>query len=657
MGTLLSLGDDAMLCVLRAIDNFKQDAIFVALVCTRLLASVRHALHDRETALRHALRLAPPIDARGARLATSLAGIFVSAPRIAFCKANQVALSVDWALGESEVHRSATAKKLWLRSTHERLAAAPVAIQRALRPVAMPTETLWYYVKRAPCDVLVESFVCDDFDFNLLENRALLMFAASHGRVDVLEALTQHPAAASALNSTVFSRMVLATLLGLPPTNAGVGEPHFETLSVVLLRPAILGQRTDVLNWVVETARSEARRHGLVLDEEDGPGIHFAGIRVTRARWQQVRGSQRALYHLKMAVQEAASVGYWEPFVITLHLVFDRWERLREYWVPKFLYAFLVWVLGSRFGNGELARQLVAMLEARALHLREMFNPLSSTPGFQLADLIAYGDEHGFQDPLLMRDALFEPGDASYNEWLLDQFFAFGPGPEGEGEDGRWMASTRPLELHASEQAPGLADTCRLWVRAAAPRAATELVEPCLHNASAYHRLPPEHFVYQSSRLARRAHPLAPTELEKGIAVVLECWIRHALGAPGAFVEAEWCEGMRVATAAMLPVMQRLSDEFAGDAVPGNLPKRKLLGRLVLEFIERAFGVDDAYCAEALIAHADQGYRRALFSRLEIDDAVRDWTGRCSSPPVEALEALWRCFEATDRQRALGVFL
>ena len=67
-------------------------------------------------------------------------------------------------------------------------------VRPSLSPDNLPTGSLWHMIKAAPFRTIMDFYWYERegfdrrmrFDMGLLENRALVMFAAAHGRMDIL---------------------------------------------------------------------------------------------------------------------------------------------------------------------------------------------------------------------------------------------------------------------------------------------------------------------------------------------------------------------------------------------------------------------------------------------------------------------------------------
>ena len=134
-------------------------------------------------------------------------------------------------------------------------------------------------------------------------------------------------------------------------------------------------------------------------------------------------------------------------------------------------------------------------------------------------------------------------------------------------------------------------------------------------------RLSPETYAFYSP-LAQRAHALAPTRFELGIARVMEHWLHCILhgSSTRAYGGGENIVlGLAMAGTAMLPVYKRLVARFAVDKAA-----LKELGFTILVHLEHALSSARGHCEAFVVSLADFGYRHGLLKRSEIVQVFGD---------------------------------
>lgn len=135
-------------------------------------------------------------------------------------------------------------------------------------------------------------------------------------------------------------------------------------------------------------------------------------------------------------------------------------------------------------------------------------------------------------------------------------------------------------------------------------------------------RLSPETYAFYSP-LAQRAHALAPTQFELGLARVMEHFLRcifekgHEM--LGTVYGNEVTLGAMMAGTAMLPVYERLADEFTW-----YKPAKKELGYMLVAHIELALSSARGHCEAFVLSLADFGWRRGLLKRTDIVQVFGD---------------------------------
>ena len=256
---LLDLGDDELECIVGGIQALEQDVVFVALACRRFLAAVRPVIRERDDACRMALHLLP---ATTVKLCTHVEGMFLSAARMRYCATHARSLGVTQAMG---------------------------LVRPSLSPDNLPTGSLWHLIKAAPHHTIMDFYWYERkgygrrmrFDMGLLENRALVMFAATHGRMDILYTLERN--VPNQLDEVLFAEGAEVEATYYCPHHpdftgpctcrkpaAGLYRQAAADLDVVLERSFYVGDKTSDVQVVSELGgRGILVRTGYGTDHED----------------------------------------------------------------------------------------------------------------------------------------------------------------------------------------------------------------------------------------------------------------------------------------------------------------------------------------------------------------------------------------------------
>lgn len=606
---LAQLGDDALQCVFLALDNVAQDVLFVALTCRSFLRALRPALLRRGKERRQCRFLVPDPGA-DAKLRTSVSGLFLSASRIEFAR------------------RELDAKCLPVEHTFGTRVAN-----------SMPIETFWHIVKVAPCSVVLDTFLAEVG--GAVTWAALMQFSARHGRVDVLSALghseQEHPFFKNqdVLQFQIFTSEARHALFARPIPPSGVyTQRNAKLINVVqqLIRPAILGRQTKVIEWVRETALFYSAKDWYC----DFIGMHsveFAGICLRRETvMHNFAYSQESVTQLRLVVGDATSADFAEPVVAFLEQIIEQYTRITNYnivqfhaidWLLKLFYVTVVTVFNSRFGRGRIAEAVADVCTANRATLRNMFNVYTEDDQpFGLVALDALWDPFLGVGSLTNRlfSTIYQGGDSHYVCWLLHQFFGESRGANCflEGVLARFSATLRANDL------PGV---CRVVVQVYAmdfDNRRGELRVPRLCNASKYHRIRPEDLLYAFALKGREGlDDLDPTELERGMALAVRRWIAHVLATPDAptGIPIEWFEAMKFAPVAMLPHMNRLYLEHARTPRQRKVLRDLVVGAAVACVESGPHGQESS---ASMVSHLALAYRHGIVARNSVDAVVRD---------------------------------
>ena len=467
--TLLDVGDDALVLILLSTppgDRFA-NTLFVALACKRLCAAARAAVAALEEEARrgvlgslgwtrprarpqpqpqpqpqpplpffergiHPKRLGTPCPAVRVRggsivarptLITSIAGIMVSPTRFAWAKR----LASTERMFESPIPTRARATFLSLIADHRQMATFD-----SIAAYRMSTRALRAFVERAPIHMIRASFYevfansrIAWLDVSLRHHRCLVLFAATHGRVDVLNWLVhRHPlengvdvpfdperdCRMSAHDRhggllTLFTRRAVGLILGEAQAQT-IACTEFGELSVLLIRPAVLNHQHGVLTWLKRTTAVLSLRYGVMRHTIH---VECGALQLTISSSLSFSNTRRTFGSL---ITDACSVGNARVLhrVATTTEMSFRTARCdgnddAAYWAAGFMWSFLVLVINSRAGVGATIRWLIDYMADRAALLREMaaFSCALDLPlpdgAFVLEDLMAVLDAHDIANP------------------------------------------------------------------------------------------------------------------------------------------------------------------------------------------------------------------------------------------------------------------
>ena len=503
---LLDLDEDALVAVLLGLPApRRREWLFVALASTALRAAVRRAavIDSAEEQAASGLpsgRHGAPVTVvhpTGRRFATHVAGLMATPLRIVYTRE-----VLRPSLGLFNAHVPTRAREQFLRVLdHHLMLRQQPPIERAARARArteslaayrLTTRALYHMVKLAPLHTLRAAFFevlggnphCA-LDLTLRHHRCLVFFAATHGRVDVLERLVHYdPGRALAYDydtgllsvlwdvedpeSSTFWRGATAASAWERNIPGAVREgPNRETDAQLLLaRPAALHNQVGVLEWLdrsrlalrrrAEGARPTARRSpllstldvgGLVLSlrasgvDEDGARIYGTDATMHPADLSHPLG--RASYNwraFRLLVTEAGTGAATD--------VLDRLWRQTLNDAPldsqdESMRAAVAWgmllTLLLKPRRGAVLRWIVQRCHADGDRLREMcaagapahtFNPsvfdmedlLHVTLGTDVRVVQHVMNALGLlSEERLLRERVVGPGDAQKTEWLLDE--------------------------------------------------------------------------------------------------------------------------------------------------------------------------------------------------------------------------------------------
>jgi len=592
---LLDLADDVLGCIVNSIEALEQDVVFVALVCRRLLAALRTIVRERNTALRKALHLLP---APVVKLCTHVEGLFLSAARMQYCAAHARSLGVTQAMG---------------------------LVRPSLSPDNLPTGSLWHLIKAAPHRTIMDFYWYERegfdrrmrFDMGLLENRALIMFAAAHGRMDVLYTLER--GVPNQLDEVLFAPSAIMPMLGITSVGPPCTKRHFHSLMTMLVRPAVRHQQHQVLAWIEERALR-------ILYYKDVHAktdvITFGGVRVHKdffnVGWSPM--AQDVAHQFGQLVEDAARGGNTAVFARALRGIKLMWAKEPAGWISRFFLWMVGTVFAVRAGSGAVVRLL---LDWR----NENQGTVCAMGGFitghrlDLLDVVRM-----FDDDFVGADSVLCAGDPDYYAWLLQESQMV---PIGQSFLGRWSMEMG-IEDDFSPSAP-LA-TCANLIRCADRTRSHQRGYTSVHEGLPKlvaepagrwgNRLSPETYAFYSP-LAQRAHALAPTQFELGLARVMEHFLRcifekgHEM--LGTVYGNEVTLGAMMAGTAMLPVYERLADEFTW-----YKPAKKELGYMLVAHIELALSSARGHCEAFVLSLADFGWRRGLLKRTDIVQVFGD---------------------------------
>ena len=592
---LLDLGDDELECIVNSIQGLEQDVVFVALACKRLLAAMRPVIRQRDDACRKALHLLP---ASTVKLCTHVEGLFLSAARMQYCAAHARSLGVTQAMG---------------------------LVRPSLSPDNLPTGSLWHLIKAAPFRTIMDFYWYERegfgrrmrFDMGLLENRALIMFAAAHGRMDILYTLER--GVPNQLDEVLFAPSAIMPMLGITSVGPPCTKRHFHSLMTMLVRPAVRHQQHEVLAWIEERALRILHYKGIHAKTDV---ITFGGVRVHKdffnVSWSPM--AQDVAHQFGQLVEDAARTGNTPVFARALRGIKLMWAKEPASWISRFFLWMVGTVFAVRAGSGGVVRLL---LDWR----NENQGAVCAMGGFITGHRLDLEDVvQMFDDDFVGADSVLCAGDPDYYAWLLEESQTV---PIGQSFLGRWSMEMG-IEDDFCPSAP-LA-TCANLIRSADhsrnhQRGYTSVHEglPALVAEPAGrwgNRLSPETYAFHSP-LARRAHALAPTQFQLGLAHVMEHFLRCIFNGGhkmiGTVYGGDVTLGAMMTGTAMMPVYARLADEFEW-----HRPARKELGYVLMAHLELALSSARGHCEAFLVSLADFGFRRGLLKRAEIVQVFGD---------------------------------
>tara|TARA_X000001036_G_scaffold427998_1_gene457267 strand:+ start:379 stop:2358 length:1980 start_codon:yes stop_codon:yes gene_type:complete len=620
------LNDDEVRHVLHAIDRWQRDVVFLALVCTRLRDALRRILPNQE-------------------LCTSIAGAFGCDARVQMCRMDWRSFKLGRCLGED---------------------AAPLNLERPLQPDRMSMEALWYYIKCASAKLIVRSYFDPfgvgwprlDIDAEWLlraPNRALLMFVAAHGRVDVLKRLVRKDDGRfflarrswrALLDSPLFACSTLSRAFATDVSKYMNSDPGSEMakhiancnqafldLQHLLLRPALCHKQLGVLQWVETTMLNIGQLHQIIIPNQDH--VSFCGVRVIAwggfnhpHRWRCDRPC------LKTLVADAAYAGVIEPFAKAFDQIFGLWHNNENpvTWLASFLWSLLTWIFVSGFGRGNLVKYIVERCEHEAPTIRAMFGLRGPVSGFDLEDLVGTIPPGVPQRDMLLRDQVVQwailPGDQEYTEWLFYELY--------ERPDRGFLTRTAAgrrfsfaHSKHIRDEEEGAA--CRQLAHLGSQRR-----PPPLRLSGAPHRFyyqatpplggnyegDPMVFAYTAAIYARPSAD-APSHVEAGAVVVVERWLRYELECDDGihFDVQTWMEALRWLRVAGPPLLERVCKEYVHST---HAPKLESMGWLILRYWTHA--VKKPWYSTAwdpiMRAYIRMGLRNGLFSAERVSACI-----------------------------------
>ena len=287
---LLDLNEDALVQVLLGLPApRRREWIFVALVCRALHAAVRRAAvvdtceEQRAKGLPSGRNNAPVtvIVPTHRRFATSIAGIMCTPMRIVYSKEHLRlhAAQIPGGLFETSVTQRGRAREQFLRVLDHHLAKLPPqpperARARRVRSEALAayhltTRALYHMVHLAPLHTLRSAFfevmgggIHCALDLSLRHHRCLVFFAATHGRVDVLDWLVHRdPNRAMGYD---YDAGLMAMLWHAEELCTSITDPMLPDrcadVQLMLVRPAVLHNQVAVLEWLYATQQAIRRR-------------------------------------------------------------------------------------------------------------------------------------------------------------------------------------------------------------------------------------------------------------------------------------------------------------------------------------------------------------------------------------------------------------
>jgi hypothetical protein len=430
----------------------------------------------------------------------------------------------------------------------------------------------------------------------------------------------------------------------------------FIDLVQALVRPALLGRQTKVLQWFQETALLYSTGDWY-YDHIGREGVAFAGMCLRRDT--VIHGSTYAsesLRQLHMLVGDAAKSDFEAPIVAFLEQIIDQYRYIFACasgsptdWLLTLFYRTVVTVFNSHTGRGGVVSAVANVCSANKTTLRRMFsmNNQQEDQPFGLVQLYELWSPAlgvgAWQNNML--EVVFHAGDAHYVHWLLTELFdEFRVHP-------RFMTG---LFEYVGYPYADLPYVCRLLLRGYRVKMddkREELKLPRLCDSCKYHRLSTEIFLYAYAVKSREGlDDLDPTELERGMAWAARRWITHVLVTPDAptAIPMAWYEAMQFAIVAMLPHMNSLYFEYARTPRQQKVLRDLVIGAAATCF-ETTGGAEDK---TAMISHLALAYRYGIVSRNTFNVALGNDMRTCGQPlPLIDVERIDACFDDVDAGR------
>ena len=677
---LLDLPDDVLVLVLLARPPGEQysDVLFVALACQRLLAAARAAVAALEQeAARRALGWTGSAcsDAHAPRLLTSLRGIVIAPRRFSMCQ------EICNSRGLFDMLVPPRARAIFLNAAmpqHGPYVDSLAAYR--LRP-----RLLRAFVAHAPMHMIRASFFevfspsrPSQLDVAALRHhRALLLFAAAHGRVDVLDYLVHsqpsHGKPRGAFMGSCWSRMDhrvdaydrvggfldLFTRRALSMFN-GAAVPQtlicteFGELATLVLKPAVRHGQHAVLSWMRQTVHILSVRAGVRLP---ALAVTAGTVLMTVQSSLSFSNSRRAFGGLVADACLCGNVGVLEQ---TAESAVRAWDMARAgcddpetFWVSGFFWSFLVLVINSRAGVGKTIRWVIKFMQLHAPLLKDMAHRSCGIhlagDGFVLEDLIAVLDGHSIASPGAssnvvmelfvtiakrneLRGSLFVPGDPEYTRWLL-----------GEFQDAEWRERSSPcveIAVDSVTQRGWLGRTIQacpdevspLFLMPEARRVALVCRFLLLTTFYALNREAPALSALSVATDRGAETLLFPNErteaigwrqetpLQKSIGLTVECWVesvlscgKETLGLHSTRLPSEWAEAALTAPISVARALCRLVD--AELTCPASSERASRARRL----LGRLFAI---HLREIQLARSTNAWRKNCDTLALLDSAI-----------------------------------
>ena len=661
--TILLLDDDALDSVISKLDAPHEDALFIALACKRLRDAILRHLAPLEAAYRNKYQLLTP----PAGLRTNITGAFASVARMGFLY------------------------KVRLKDAQH----VPVSVLfRMVQQLPWPFLRGLYFERRA----------CREWDLVAHpEHRALLAFAALHGRCDVLEALFEMRSGnmlGNLLNADILRDLCAGGNWTVAAGGARTDAEEWKRLVRVLVRPAIIGGHRRTSEWLVGIIETRSRKHSIgMLDDQF---CWFGPLRLQRSTHAHsacsYRGAWQTWFRL---IADAARHGHAWLFEDALARMVKVWRPGRE-WVTSLCYTLLVRAFAAEHCLGSMAEALTKFCRQHTFLLRDMFRVTHASNPFDLKDLVdAYPftehanpyllAQHHFQIDESTRgmvqgltSTVFVPGDEAYCRWVLREAGVDADAKEWYRDKGFLVRSLVTLDAkwgfcNGVRDHSLLSSLCRIMVRfqlqpegdalphyeRQAPAFGTPNSDPqsvgTLQGFTEEQKLAydVDRHLFSRSPLATEERPGAPNRIQKGVAFVTQRWLENELDALAEGSPFHKLYGFTHVPMAMLPVVDTLSERYRHNCRHVHL---QALGQVVLDIFdsiceETGYYKEGGY-HDALLAHASLGYRRQLFSRAAFDARLEGWRLRAYGKRTSAyksraelLAAFQRCFDDADAGR------